>query len=395
MIPTSLSASSLNVAELCLARWKAENFHRSKGMGGSAASLGTSCHGGLELFMNQARPELGGDRAHWRLPLLLDLYKLSYMETFGTVDASGDVYDDGVQMLERWFARTDPDSFKVISTERKDNFPVPTSAGEIPFNYIWDRFDQLDDRVFKVVDYKTNRWGLNPGDLKKKIQARCYGLAAAIQLKKQGLEYDKIWVEFDLLRHDPVGIVYSHAENVATWNFIKELAEKIISTPEDEAPETLNPECRFCVRKQSCTALTRNVAVGGAFSVSTAAEAVDIRATLDYQAKAIQAAIVELDEIILTEARANDVLEFETDMNKLEIGVSSRRAVDSERVQMVVGDDLFNKYGSSSISMGSIDKLLKGKELNDEQKAQLKGLIFQKKGEPSVKVKAKNALEDE
>lgn len=394
MIPTSLSASSLNVAELCLARWRAENFHRSKGMGGAAASLGTSCHGALELFMNAARPELGGT-AKWEKKLLLDYYRLSYMETFGTVDASGEVYDDGVQMLERWFARTDPDSFKVISTERKDNFPIPTSAGEIPFNYIWDRFDQLDDRTFKVVDYKTNRWGLNPGDLKKKIQARCYGLAAAIQLKKQGLEYDKIWVEFDLLRHDPVGIVYSHAENVATWTFIRELAEKIIATPEDEAPETLNPECRFCVRKLSCSALTRNVAAGGVFAVTSAAEAVDIRATLDYQAKAIEAAVKELDEIILTEAREQDMLSFETDMNKLEIGVSSRRAVDPERVQMVLGPDLFAKYGSSSISMGNIDKLIKGKELSDEQKAQLKGLIFQKRGEPSVKVKAKNALEDE
>lgn len=395
MIPSSLSASSLNVAELCLARWKAENFHRSKGMGGSAASLGTSCHGALEFFIKASRPELGGDPEAWSLKTLLSFYKLSYMETFNTVEASGDLYDDGVQMLERWFARQDFNGVTVISTERKDNFPIPTSAGEIPFNYIWDRFDQIGVREFKVVDYKTNRWGLNPGDLKKKIQARCYGLAAAIQLKAQGLEYDKIWVEFDLLRHDPVGIVYSHEENVATWNFIKALAEKIISTPEDDAPETLNPECRFCVRKLACGALQRNIAAGGVFSVTSAAEAVDIRATLDYQAKAIQAALVELDQIILTEAKELDLLEFETDMNKLEIGVSSRRAIDSERVQMVLGPNLFDKYGSHSISMSNIDKLLKGKELSDEQKAQLKGLIFMKKGEPSVKVKSKNALEDE
>lgn len=395
MIPASLSASSLNVAELCLARWKAENFHRSKGMGGFAANLGTSCHGALELFIKATRAELGGIPANWDIKLLLDLFKLSYMDTFNTVDASGDLYDDGVAMLIRWFERTDLNGVTVLSTEKKDNFPIPTTAGEIPFNYIWDRFDQIGSREFKVVDYKTNRWGLNPGDLKKKIQARCYGLAAAIQLKAQGLEYDKIWVEFDLLRHDPVGIVYSHEENIATWGFIKALAEKIIATPENEAPETLNPECRFCIRKQSCSALTRNIAAGGVFSVASAQEAVDIRATLDYQAKAIAAAIVELDEIILTEARASDVLEFETDMNRLEIGVSSRRAIDSERVQMVLGPNLFDKYGSHSISMSNIDKLLKGKELSDEQKAQLKSLIFMKKGEPSVKIKAKNALEDE
>lgn len=395
MIPSSLSASSLNVAELCLARWKAENFHRSKGMGGSAASLGTSCHGALEMFLNATRPELGGDESKWTLKFLLELYRLSYMETFGTVDASGDIYDDGVSMLTDWFKRQDFTGVRVISTEQKHSFPIPTSAGEIPFNYIWDRFDQVGEREFKVVDYKTNRWGLNPGDLKKKIQARCYGLAAAIQLKAQGLEYDRIWVEFDLLRHSPVGIVYTHAENVATWTFIKDLAEKIIATPEDEAPETLNPECRFCVRKQSCSALTRNIAVGGSFSITTAEEAVDLRATLDYQQKAITSAIAELDEIILTDARERDIIEFETEMNKLEIGISAQRAIDSERAQLVLGDELFSKYGSHSITMGAIDKLLKGSELDDTKKAQLKSLIYKKRGEPRVKVKAKNALEDE
>lgn len=395
MIPSSLSASSLNVAELCLARWKAENFHRSKGMGGSAASLGTSCHGALEMFVNATRPELGGDESKWTLKFLLDLYRLSYMETFGTVDATGDIFDDGVAMLTDWFKRQDFTGVTVISTERKHNFPIPTSAGEIPFNYIWDRFDQIGEKEFKVVDYKTNRWGLNPGDLKRKIQARCYGLAAAIQLKAQGLEYERIWVEFDLLRHSPVGIVYTHAENVATWNFIKELAERIIATPEDETPETLNPECRFCVRKLTCTALQRNIAVGGSFSISSAEEAVDLRATLEYQKAAITSALVELDEIILTDARERDMIEFESDMNKLTIGVSSLRAIDPERAQLVLGDELFAKYGSHSITMGNIDKLIKGKELTDEQKAQLKAMIYKKRGEPRVKVLAKNALEDE
>lgn len=391
MIPRSLSASSLNVAELCMARWKAENFHYSKGMGGFAANLGTSVHGALEAFVKATRTELGGNPAMATMQVLEMMYRTSYMETFNTSDPTGDLYDEGLAMLEGWLKRTDWTGITVLSCEVKETFMVKTSAGEIPFNYIWDRHDDMGDGVYRVVDYKTNAWAINPGDLKKKIQARCYGLAAQIKHP----DAKKIWVQFDMLRHDPVGIVYTREDNIATWKFIKELAEKIIATPEDKVRETLNPECRFCVRKQECKSLTKNIATGGVFSVTGAADAVDRRAVLEYQLKAIQSAIGELDEIILTEARATDVLEFETEQNRMSISVSSRRNVDAERVRMVIGDDLFEKYGSLGFTVGSLDKLVKGKDLTDAQKAELKGLVYMKKGEPKVNVSAKNSLEED
>jgi hypothetical protein len=395
MRPKSLSASALSVAELCLARYKAEQIERGRGAGNSAASVGTSVHGALEMFVKATRPELGGNPAMGGLDTIEMFYRTSYMDTFNTSDASGEFYDDGWDLVKKWHGRQDWEGVTVLSAEVKENFPVKAmfegSQIEIPFNYIWDRHDQIGPTEYRVVDYKTNRWGIRPDDLKKKIQARCYGLAAQIKYP----EATRIWVQFDMLRHDPVGIVYSRDENIATWRFIRDLTQRILDTPVDAVKETLNPECRFCVRKLKCSALQANIAVGGALGITSAKEAVDIRATLEYQKSAIESAIRDLDEIVLTEARATDVLEFESDMNRLKIGVSGRRGVDAERARMVLGDDLFGKYGSASITLGTVEKLLKGKDLTEDQKKQLRGLIKVQTGEPRVKVEPKNSLEED
>jgi hypothetical protein len=104
--------------------------------------------------------------------------------------------------------------------------------------------------------------------------------------------------------------------------------------------------------------------------------------------------VKDLDAMILAQAKAEDQIEYESDMNRMKIGVSSRRQVDAERVEHVIGEALFKKYGGMSFTMGALDKLLKGTELTDEQKVQLKGLVWSKKGEPSVKVEPKNPIDD-
>jgi hypothetical protein len=325
---------------------------------------------------------------------LLEFFRISYMTNFSS-DLETEEYLDGVEMLKAWFKRTDFRGVTVISSEVKSSFPVPTTIGPLPFNYIWDRFDQLGPREYRVVDYKTNRWGLNPADLRKKVQPRAYALACAIQLKNEGKEVDRIWVEFDMLRHEgPVGIVFSRDENAAMWRFIKEKAQMIVDTPDDEAHETINPECNFCPRKVSCGALKRNIAVGGIASINSPQEAIDLRAVLEWQKKGIQSAINDLDGMILTQAKEEDVFEFESDLNKMRIGVSSRRAVDADRVSLIIGEKLFTKYGGKSFAIGTLDKLCKGDEITAEQKAQLKGLIYSNKGEPKVIVEPKNPIDE-
>jgi len=388
MIPKSLSATSMNVAQLCMARWKAEMFEKAGGPANTAASLGTSVHGALELYVTKCI--LAGEFPATIATLLL-FFKMTYTSTFGSSDVETEEYKDGVDMLQRWHARTDFTTFEVLTCEVKTSFDITTSAGPIPFNYIWDRFDRIDADTIRVVDYKSNRWDINPLDLKKKIQARAYGVAAQIQYP----EAKKIWVEFDMLRHDgPKGIVFSREENIGMWRFMQETAERIIGTSEEDTPETLNAECRFCIRKFNCTALQKNIAVGGLMAFASPQDAIDLRAALEWQLAGINSTMKDLDAMILAQAKAEDAFEYESTMNRMSITVSGRRNVDAERVEQVIGPQLFEKYGGKSFTVGNVDKLIKGTELTDQQKVQLKGLVWIRKGEPSVKVESKNPIDD-
>jgi hypothetical protein len=391
LIPKSLSATALHVAELCLSRYAAEHIWRTKGPGGHAANLGTAVHGALELFVKATEI----DKSQPRDFMLLEMFfKKSYMETFDTHEL-GDGYEEGLEMLRNWFARTSFEGVEVISCEKKDFFPVPTSAGVIPFNYIWDRFDKIGPMTFKVVDYKSSVWNVRPEDLKRKIQPRAYALAAAIQLKAEQIEYDKIWVEFDMLRYERVGIVFTREEITQTWSFIRSIVEdKILPTPPDKAPETLNSECRFCVRKGTCNALKTNIAAGGVHGL-TIEQVVDRRAALEFQLSGIKAAIDEFDNVILTTAKQFETLHIESENNEANIGLTkTNRAVNADQVEMIVGDEIFEEYGAKSMAVGQWEKLCKDKRLSADQKAKLKQTVYKPPGTEKVYVKSKSAFDD-
>lgn len=392
MIPKSLSATAIQTAQACPARFKAENIDKAKGYFGTAALLGSTVHNALEMFVKCVYI----DKTHeGTLELLIEFFKLSYVSLFGTSDFASMEFFDGLEMLEKWFKRTSFDGVRVVSCEVKESFDLPTSVGPITFNYIWDRFDEIGPGVFKVVDYKSNRWSMTSDDLQSKIQARVYGLAAAIKMKQENIPYTKIWVEFDLLRHNSVGRVFTQEDNLATWKFLLDTAEEIIAMDEDNPVERLNDQCNFCVRKASCEALKKNIAVGGIHTIGSIEDAIDLRTHLEWQKKGVDALLRELDAKILAEARTRDQDTFESSENELYIGVSRQRQVDAEMAERAIGPKLFDKYGGKSITMASIDKLLKGKELTDDQKKQLSGLIYYKEGNPSVKTKPKNPIDDD
>lgn len=384
MIPKTLSASALQVSEQCMSRYFAEYIQRGRAESGAAASIGSSVHGALEFYVRACYIE---NKMEPTFDLLIDLYKMSFMTTFETAEAAGPEYNDGLDMLRNWWKRTDFSNREVLSVEEKHTFPIKFPDGtEVPFNYIIDRLDRTAPGEYRVVDYKSQRWRLNPGDLDAKIQARVYALAVQILYP----DAQKIWVEFDLLRHEPIGIVFNRDDQIATWKYLKNAAKRIYEYNDELAGETLNEDCRWCVRKTNCTLVQANAAVGGIFAIVDIGEAINKRAELDYQRSAATAALVELDKLLLAEAKAQDELEFQSDKYQLNVGVSARRAVDGERVEKVVGSALFQKYGSMSITLKDVDTLLKGNELTLEQKQELENLIYKKIGEPSLKLKKKS-----
>src|ERR1044071_34422 len=211
MIPKSLSATSVAAFENCPARWRAEFFDKAPQPTNEAAALGLAVHGALEDFIVNGYKPQGDDKA---AAMLENYFFHHYHDLFSDESRKA----EGLTMCRTWFERTDLSGRTVLSTEKKDTFLIPTSAGKIPFNYLWDRCDKLDDKVLEVIDYKTIARPISPDGLKDKIQARCYGLAAQLQYP----DAERVWVTFDLLRYDPVGIVFTKDDNRATWKYLKQ-----------------------------------------------------------------------------------------------------------------------------------------------------------------------------
>jgi hypothetical protein len=376
-----------------MARWKAEYFDRSRGFGGSAAMVGTSCHYALEKFVEWVYLTKEGK---WSDVKQLELfYMRGFMETFGHGDFQCDEYKDGWELVLKWWKRTDlSDAAEIISVENKQNFPVPVimpGTGEkfdIPCTYIMDRMDVLvydangDEEVVRVVDYKTIRIPLDSDELKQKVQAKVYALMAKIKYPKAR----RIWVVFDLLRHESVGVAFDHADCVEIWEWLKREAQRIVDTPENNPPESLNDECRFCVRKATCKTLLANVQHGGIFSLDPLAIA-QLKLELEQRIKGLQGLVSECEGQLLAEASARDELEWNAGPVDVEITASRRRNVtDPELLNKILGPDLVAQYGK--IGVTEIDSLLKTPGLlTDDQKAEIKELVKWKYGDLKAKVK--------
>ena len=371
MIPKTLSATSVQAYEECPARFEAEYLNRAPSPGGSAASLGSVCHATMEPWVrdghylaNHSHPEA----------VLKGLYDEAYWRYFS--DQSR--YDEGWDLMKKWLARQDWSGRTVLSTEEKKNFLVKTSAGDIPFNYIMDRVDRLDSGDIEVVDYKSLSQPVSPDKLRQKIQARIYALAAQLEHP----DAPRIWVTFDMLRYEPVGVVFTKEENRETWKYLHALAERIIA---DSSPkEQLGNGCRFCIRKSACESLTKHAVAGGVLGISDPAAAAAKRFQLAAAQGAIKALIEELDTFIIDHCRNEDSISFDTDDYEVVLAPSARRQVDPSAVADIIGPALMARYGNLSIS--SVDTMLKGNDLTDEQKSQLKQSIRKVYSDASVKV---------
>lgn len=391
MRPKTLSASSVHVAELCLSRWKHEIYDHPARVPNQAALLGTAVHGALEQYVREVYLE---KRTTGSWTLLRALYMSSFLTVFGSGDEDSPAYRDGLDLLKRWFERTPPELEKqdveVLSVENKLTFDLPTSVGKIPFTYIMDRLDRLGPNEYRVVDYKSSFWAVSHDELKKKIQPRVYAVAAHLMYP----DAERIWVEFDMLRHERVGRVFSKEDNRATWNALKASAERILATPEDDAPETINPECRFCIRVGTCESVASNTAAGGVVDMPIE-EAIDRYTKLQLQSAAIRSAMSTLEGVISADAKGNNWTEKEGHEASARFSVTRRRAVDAERVMHIVPPAVWAKYGSSSITLKDFDHLMADPALKPEAKAALRGMVEMRVTAPALKVKPKEDTVDE
>lgn len=378
----SLSASSAQVYEGCAARWKVEYGDKAPSMSGSAASLGTACHEVLERWVADGHYLADyGERA--ALSQLRQLWEDAYWRNFH--DRSR--FNEGWELVKIWYERSSFEGIEVLSTETKETFPLPTSAGPVPFNYIIDRMDRLpakgDDGGFeiRVVDYKTTTWRLNPEDLSHKVQPRAYALAAWLKYP----DAKRIWVSFDQLRHERIGLVFTPEECQDTLRYLTDLAERIIA--DEEAAETLNPDCRWCIRKHRCELLGNHMKAAGNYVVKDIADAMKRRVDLDVIASAVKGEIEKLDEMIGKHLEAEDLRELELGGHRAEMvrGRGSRVAKPDEVAKHVPIEDLLPYL---KLNIGDLDEFLKAADLDADTESCIRQTIERRAGRLTLKVRA-------
>lgn len=382
MRPRSLSASAIKNFEACPALWLASSHHKTPEVSGSAANLGSSVHNALERFVKE---ELHSD-PRTTMEELEDIYEEEYRELF----EDNERYDEGLQMLVDWFERTHPITHEVLSVEVKESFPIPApdDSDPIPFNYIWDRCDRLPNGDIEVVDYKTSVMPVNPDDLRNHIQARTYSLAARIKYP----QVDRIWVSLDMLRYDKVGVAFKKSDDAETWKYLKNVLDRIWREDEDNPTETLNPNCRWCIRAHNCDTLMEHAKAGGPLSISDPEEAANKRAKLDYAKTALENMIDELDEFLAEHMEKNQLTEgFSTDETVVSFYTRRRRNLDSRRAAKILGPDVMEERGN--LRMSDFDELMDSDELTEDQKRELKGLVSYKYSNPSIKTEPTASIE--
>lgn len=396
----SLSASSAQMFEDCPSRWNAEYHGRADQIGGAPAKKGTVVHATLEEWVKNDFHVNPPERPEQAIELI---YGGHYEKYFSDTAE----YDDGLEMVLGWLKRTDWSGRKVIETEVKKSFllhpflddqfvggnDTATPIISIPFNYIFDRIDevQADEPTIEVTDYKTWRRPISAEALHHKVQAKSYALAAS-------LEYpwaEHVWVTMDQLRHDPVSVKFKRRELEEFHAYLERIAERILSMDPDEAPEILNHDCNYCVRKLNCAALATNRQAGGTLgNLDDIVKAALLRDKVAMRAAGLKSLLEEIDTFILNDMQRRDEVEVtlpnpanDAQVVNITLNLSKRRQISAERACKIVGPDVLARYGT--LGIGVVDKLLKkdNLELTQQQKDELTKLITVKWGdEPTANV---------
>jgi RecB family exonuclease len=369
LIPKTISPSSLITFEGCPARFHAENilareadlsFHTNE-----PAKFGTACHAALDEFIKNGHHQ--DPKA--KFTTLQAYFVKAYYELF----SDPDWYDLGIKLLENWWNRRRFGDRTVVSTEEKKFFLVPVilpdgTKSNLQFNYICDRVDHLDNGEIEITDYKTIIRPVSPEELRHKIQARAYALAAQIDYPR----VERIWVTFDLLRYQPVSVPFSRADNIETWTYLKNVAQRIINS--DGTEEVINDGCRFCVRKEHCNSLLNFTKIAGPqLDVENLDEVLKYRYQLKSVMDAAKQMIGQADEVIGTFLDENDLMEAESEYFTVRLRTRGERRVDSDFAARIIGDELTAKYGR--IGIKELELLMDDPKVDDEMRSQLKQLI--------------------
>jgi RecB family exonuclease len=364
MKPRTLSATAIKSFEECEAMFKATYIDGVREASGGAADLGTAIHDTCEKWVRDDR---------WGEPGTIDSLMADFERRAVQYGLDATMVKDGRKMLRDWYDRWEEyPPHRVISTELKESFTIKSSTGEtVEVTYIWDRGDQHEDGSIEVVDYKTWRKVVDAEQMRQLAQVRIYALSAAIKFKAD--EPPAVWVTYDQMRTGPVSVKFTKEDNRATWNYLKEVFDRILAS--DGTREQVGEGCRYCVRKAGCASLHRAMDAGNIQRLRMNPELAATRlAELKAAKNATDALVSELEEFMVELLEEHEVPELTYGQVVVRMTIRKSRKAEMERIARVLGPDIMMGY-PAGMSLTSLDELLAGDEIDDDTKAEVKRYI--------------------
>lgn len=379
-----LSASSIGCFEACEARFQATYVEKGIELSGDAAVAGTCAHEALEEVIVSG---LHLDEKKFNLKNVKAIYD-RHADSHGL---SADQIAAGHAMMKNWVDFHLENGFlEVLATESKKTFMLThPRLGSIPVTYIFDRADWNPEwNEIEIIDYKTFASPMSADELRRKVQVRVYGVAAAIEYGHR--QPKAIWVKYWLLRYGVIGVQLTREDNLATWRYLQDVWERIEAS--DGTIESVGPECRWCIRKANCDSLRRHVNAGGVLGLTPSRAAQELADTKN-RINALNALKTDLEDFMSDFLDSEGATEWEFEGGvSVSITPTKRRAVDGYEVGEVLGPELIAKYGT--IGVTTLDKILKDEpSLTDDQRTKLKKLITKKAG-AQLNVKVPSPMDD-
>lgn len=245
-----------------------------------------------------------------------------------------------------------------------------------------------------VKTHNTERKNYTFEQLRRKLQVRIYGLAAAIEFKEWAP--DEIWVELDMLRFDgPVGVEITREQNIETWEYLLDTTAMILATDTSNLMRTLGPGCNYCPVQASCPELMKHVDTGGVLGLGNDIDAlVTFREMVAGKANGLDKLQAQLDAMIHNYAEQNNSVKFPAADWDVVVTAPTRRGLsDVSRAAAIIGPELMAMIGK--LNIGDVDKLLEGEQLTEDQKAQLDRLIVRNPSKIGLKIEPKSKLAKE
>lgn len=316
-----------------------------------AARLGNIVHGALEDWR---MPDENGKTPPPRIGKLMQHYELWAAKPEFAVDF--EFYQDGKQILKRWFDRRGKDPVRVYATEQpmgRHDAPFILDNGVPIFGYI-DLILEHKDGTIELIDYKTNRLPKTQNEADTDVQAGIY-----LSWAKQMFPDRPLRFTFDMIRWNPVSTVWTDQQIEDFKGWLKSQYESIKVLENGKA--TLGDSCKWCAYQSICPKVQELIFKGAFDLVASEFDSDEEQLNALATIKAAQGVLNKRRSVIEKDLKSrldpmDKELTIETDTWTVEYEEKTRTEYIPSEVQRIVPPAVFGQM--TSLSKTAVERVM-------------------------------------